>query len=261
MILIASSSKVPDEPWNLPNEVIDMIFDLAEYWPHSSCSSSSPVKAQGKIRQDVLRSFPPRFLEHQGPEATTSQSFTDSSEDGFILRSQPLGIPPTNVVPLQASLVSRTRHPVRMIIFEIRYYRLSSMSLVLPQPNSTWLEVCIKKPKLPTESTTRVNLEPAIRPIAQVFEGSSQSQHICDRVYKLWHQKRSLCDPAHTKIGLYMDRSALEKGMMGQKTIVWRLNDDDVAGAFLDDGWGMIENQMRHRPEVVKANLNKFIHS
>ncbi len=38
----------------LPNELIDEILDLAEYWPHVSHNSPSPIKAQGRMPEDVL---------------------------------------------------------------------------------------------------------------------------------------------------------------------------------------------------------------
>ncbi|CAD6587650.1 MAG: hypothetical protein ASARMPREDX12_002957 [Alectoria sarmentosa] len=251
----------------LPTKVIDMILSLAEYWPHSSCSSASPIKAQGKVAQDAL---PAHWCKHRRPEATTPLSFTDSSEDGFVLRSPPIGIPHTDVVPFQALLVPRAPRPVRMIVFEIRYYRLfhtkpESRRPQVVRPSSTCLEVGIKKPLPPTESPARAILEPATPPIAQVLKGSPQLRRICDRVYRLWDLKRSFCDPAHTKIDLYMDHQALADNMLGQKTVVWRFDDDVVAEAkVLDDGWGRSEETGRHLwlfSEADKAQLDDFVHS
>ena len=50
---------------------------------------------------------------------------------------------------------------------------------------------------------------------------------------------------------------------MGQKTIAWRFNNDDVASAFLDnDGWDAIEyHDSKYRSEAEKFKLNNFLHS
>lgn len=181
-------------------------------------------------------------LKYRGPEATTPLSFTDSSENGFFLRSPHLAIPPTDVVKSQASLVPRTRHPVRMII--VGYYplwaesRISSWHEVV-RPSSTCLEVGIKKLMPTIESSPKAVLDPAALSTAPVFEGSPQLQQICDRVYKSWQVRRGFCDPAHRKIDLYMDCKALNGGMTGQKTVLWRCDDEDVISATSEDGWDL----------------------
>lgn len=249
---------------SIPNELIEIILDLAEYWPHSSCSSTSAVKAQGKIQENILRTD---WREHRGPEATTPLSFIDSRENGFVLRSPPLGTFPTKSVQLQASLVPRTRNPVRMILFEIRFYRLFAMNpkcrrrQILRQ-SRTRLEIGIKKPMPPTESPLRAVPEPAARPAAQILQGRPQLQQVCGSIYESWRLKRSFCDPAHAKIDLYMDHKVLADGMVGQKTVFWRCDDDDVTGTnFLDDGWDLSRECLPHLSEAETAHVNDLVHS
>ncbi len=261
----------------LPNELIDIILDLAEYWPHFSRSSPSPIKAQGEMRVPVPPDVHADWLDHRGPEAIAPISFTDSSEDGFVLRSPPLGISSTDGVQSQLSLVPRTRHPVRMIIFEIRYSRLFAINpkcrrrQVVCQ-SSTRLEVGIKKPESSTDPSRKAVLDPHTLSTASTSEDSRQfpqyRDHIYerwhykrDRVYQAWHFKRSFCDPAHAKIDLYMDHKVLKDGMIGQKTVLWRYDDDEVASAKLDDGWDLSEEALGRLSEAEKAHLAGFVHS
>lgn len=252
---------------SLPNELIEIILDFAEYWPHSSCSSTSSIKARGQVCQDAQHHCYAEWRQHRGPEATTPRSFADSSEDGFVLRSVPLGIHPTDNLQFQASLIPLTQHPVRMIIFEIRYYRLFACDPVrrrrdIVRYSSTCLELGIKKPMPSSESPPRAVLEPATRPTAQVVEGNPRLQRTSDRVYHAWDLKRNLCSRGNAKVDLYMSQMALADGMVGQKTVVWRTDDDDLAGAkFLDDGWDLSGQPWSRLSETEKAHARDFIHS
>lgn len=249
---------------SLPNELIGIILDLSEYWPHYSCSSTSSVKAQGKVQENLVQ---PHWLEHRGRETTTPLSFTDSSEDGFVLRSPPLAVPLADVVQSQA-LVPQTRHPVRMIVFEIRYYRLFAMNpkcrrRQVVRQSKTRLEVGIKKPVPSTESRLRAVREPDTRPAARVVQDSPQLQQVCDRIYDSWQLRRSFCDPAHMRIDLYMDHKALADGMVGQKTVIWRCDDDDdVAGAnVLGDAWDLRGEPLPRLSGAAKAHVDDLVHS
>ena len=260
----------------LPNELIDIILDLAEYWPHVSRSSPSPIKAQGEMRVPVPLDVQANWLDHRGPEAIAPISFTDSSEDGFVLRSPPLGMSYIDGVQSQLSLVPRTRHPVRMIIFEIRYSRVFAIDpkcrrRQVVRQSSTRLEFGIKKPVSSTDSSREAVLDPDTLSTSSTSEDSQFQQyrdHVYegwhlkrDRVYKAWHFKRSFCDPAHAKIDLYMDHKVLKDGMIGQKTILWRYDDDEVTSAKLDDGWDLSEEALGRLSEADKAHLIDFVHS
>lgn len=211
---------------SLPNELIDVILDLAKYWPHSSRSLPSPIQAERKVQWRDRRGkcrFP---------------SFRVAPEDGPILSSLPLGFPPTNVLQSAALLVPSSRHPVRMVIFEIRYRRDFVLNPKVRRPQvvrqtSTRLEVDIERPTRPTESAPRSVLEPDAWLKDHVSESSMWLQQICDHVYTTWQSKRNRYDQTRTKIDLYMDHNALADDMAGQKTVVWRWDDSET---YLDDG-------------------------
>ncbi len=199
---------------------------------------------------------------HRRP-STGPLSFTDSDEDGFILRGTPLGIPPTDALQFNTSLAPRTQHPARMIIFEIRYHRIFAINRkCCPRPrqivrqSTTRLEIGIKKSKPSAEPPQMAIPKPVPQLTPQV---PNESLGICDRVYELWLFKRSFCDPANAKIDLYLGFDALADNMMGQKTVFWRYDDDDCADAdFLDDGWDLSALTRAH-PEPDKSQAHELV--
>lgn len=257
---------------SLPNELMDVIFDLAEYWPYSSRSLPSPIKAQPEIQWRDRRGT------HRLP------SFKTASKDGPILSSPPLGLPPLNVLQSHALLVPSTRHPVRMVIFEIRYRRDFTLNPKWRRPQivrqtSTRLEIDIKRP---TESSPSSDLEPDVWLKDHVDDSSLLLQQICDHIHTSWQSKRSLYDRAHTKIDLYMDHSVLADDMTGQKTVVWKYDDSEnylddgwdlsrktMGGLseaydsddYLDNGWDLSGEIMRLLSEADKAHVNDYVHS
>ena len=248
---------------HLPNEIIDMIFDLSEYWPYSSRSLPSPIKAQGKVQESVLQDYPDHWLEHRDSQATHSPSLTVAGEDGLILSLPPLGLPPTDALHSPTLLVPRTRHPVRMIIFEIRYYRLFAINPKCRRPqivcqSSAGLEIGIKRPFHITSYSTRLILEPEAWLRDHVFESSLRLRRICDRVYTSWQSKRSSYDHAHTKIDLYMSHKELADGIIGQKTVVWNCDDSEND---LDDGWNLSSATLQLLSEADKAHVKEYVHS
>ena len=235
---------------SLPNEIIDVILDLAEYWPHSSRFLPSPIKAQREIRWRNRRG------KYHSP------SFRVAPEDGPILSSPPLGLPPTNVLQSAALLVPPTRHPVRMVIFEIRYSHKFELDPKWHRPRivrqtSTRLEIDSKRSTQPTESSLSIVLEPDAWLEVHVSESSLWLQQVCDHVYESWQAKRSLYDQAYTKIDLYMDLSVLADNMTGQKTVVWKCDDSEN---YLDDGWDLSSETMGFLSEADQAHLKDYVH-
>lgn len=246
----------------LPNEIIDMIFDLSEYWPHSSRSLPSPIIAKGKL-QESLQQAPVHWLEHRDSQASHLPSLIAAGEEPFILRSPLLGFPPTNVLQSPTLLVPRTRHPVRMIIFEIRYYRLFAINPKCRRPqivrtSSARLEIGIKKPTHTTANSARFNLEPEAWLKDHVCGSSLRLRRICDLVYTSWQSKRTSYDQVHTKIDLYMDHKELADGMIGQKAVIWKSDD---SGNYLDDGWNLSSPTLQHISEADKAHVKDYVHT
>ena len=247
----------------VPKEIIDMIFDLSEYWPHSSRSLPSPIKAQGKVQESVLQEYPVHWREHRDSQATHLPSPIVAGEDGLILSSPPLGLPPAEVLQSPTLLAPRTRHPVRMIIFEVRYHRLFAINPKCRRPqivrqSSARLEIGIKKPTHISVYSTRPVLEPEAWLKDHVFESSLRLRRVCDRVYTLWQSKRSSYDRVHTKIDLYMDHKDLADGMIGQKTVIWNRED---SGDYLDDGWNLSGATLQHLSEANKAHVKDYVYS
>ena len=101
-------------------------------------------------------------------------------------------------------------------------------------------------------------MEPAVWLTARYIESSPRLQQICDRVYRSWQSKRSFCDPAHIKIDLDMNHKALAENMIGQKTVIWRYDDD---GNYLDDRWDISRETLKFLSETEKAHVNEFVHA
>ncbi|KAH8885622.1 hypothetical protein GQ53DRAFT_750972 [Thozetella sp. PMI_491] len=113
---------------NLPNEIVDTIVDLAEYWPHTTVEAEHTAEP-GNHNQSWWKAI-------RGGQPTR--------EDQFLIRSPPLGFPPIPRDQLEAytqtpipaaplkheftieqlqehirTIVPLVQHPCRMIVFTI----------------------------------------------------------------------------------------------------------------------------------------------
>ena len=74
---------------NLPNEVIEVILDLAEYWPHTSSILEMSTRVyNGNMYIGNLPARPRRKLEKL---LSTPGSRRERKENGFLIRTPPLG--------------------------------------------------------------------------------------------------------------------------------------------------------------------------
>ena len=73
---------------SLRMELVSLIIDHAEYWPHSTCVMSKPAKL---VRRNTTKiSFNGSVL--MATEAASApQGYDDTTSDSFLLRSLPLG--------------------------------------------------------------------------------------------------------------------------------------------------------------------------
>lgn len=138
---------------DLPNEIIDMILDLAEYWPHSSSILDTTTRVYSGHM--CYGSYPARPRQKLERLLSTPESRREFKEDGFLIRTPPLGWhcvsdaelskrratkpqptaqPRAKSKPLIPSpqppnwLPPRGLHPARRVVFEIlsREERLES---------------------------------------------------------------------------------------------------------------------------------------
>ena len=72
----------------LPMELVDLIVDLAEYWPHVTCAMKKPVKFPRKVSTNTTING---NVIMRTEVDLAPQGYEDTTEDGFLLRSPPLG--------------------------------------------------------------------------------------------------------------------------------------------------------------------------
>ena len=122
VIAVKALIRYPRAHLNLSTELVDVIMDLAEYWPHTTCSLRGPVLSSG---YPVSTGLPPADFRHG---------------DTFLLRTEPLGMSTqadverkdygigtqirrifSSIRPLKGPswVAPRGKHPCRKIIFEI----------------------------------------------------------------------------------------------------------------------------------------------
>lgn len=125
----------------LPNEIIDIILDLAEYWPHTSSILDMTTRVySGNLYHGSYSARPRQKLERF---LSTRESRREWKEDAFLIRTPPLGWhcvsdanyfkrcdseSPSNTRPRAKSkplipppvwLPPRGLHPARRVVFEI----------------------------------------------------------------------------------------------------------------------------------------------
>ncbi|CAF9943874.1 MAG: hypothetical protein ALECFALPRED_001715 [Alectoria fallacina] len=74
---------------DLPNEIIDIILDLAEYWPHSSSILDMTTRVYSGHM--CYGSYSARPRQKLGRFLSTPESRREWKEDGFLIRTPPLG--------------------------------------------------------------------------------------------------------------------------------------------------------------------------
>ncbi|KAI4259548.1 MAG: hypothetical protein L6R42_004533 [Xanthoria sp. 1 TBL-2021] len=163
----------------LPLEIVDLILDHAEFWPHTTCTSQyrTVVFSSETERPDFWirdwRSLP--FSMDHGP---IPQNYKVMPNNAFLLRAHPLGLETREpVVPVKASVMSRWKQklkrdrrrksscgptwlpprglrPCRKVIFEILSHQ-EAVDLSEPQygDSPTWFDVSVER-ILPEEGTS-----------------------------------------------------------------------------------------------------------
>lgn len=131
---------------DLPNEIIDIILDLAEYWPHTSSILDMTTRVYSGYM--CYGTYPARPRQKLGRLLSTPESRREWKEDGFLIRTPPLGWhcvsdanlskpgetkPPSTSTPRPRAkskpliptpqpptwLPPRGLHPARRVVFEI----------------------------------------------------------------------------------------------------------------------------------------------
>ena len=129
---------------HLPNEIIDMILDLAEYWPHTS--SILDIRTRVYSGDMCAGGYPVRPRQKLERLLSTPESRREWKENGFLIRTPPLGwqcvsdaysskrledssSPATEPRPKRTPLIPtpepptwlppRGLHPARRVVFEI----------------------------------------------------------------------------------------------------------------------------------------------
>ncbi|KAL8786020.1 MAG: hypothetical protein Q9213_003001 [Squamulea squamosa] len=166
----------------LPLEIVDLILDHAEFWPHTTCTSqyrtvvfSSEGKAH-QVRQLWMRDW--RSLPFSMDHGPIPENYRIAPNNAFLLRTHPLGLETREpVLPVKAGVVSRWKkklkrdrqrkgsagptwlqprglHPCRKVVFEILSHQ-EAMDFSEPQygDSPTWFDVSVEK-VLPEESAS-----------------------------------------------------------------------------------------------------------
>lgn len=162
----------------LPLEIVDLILDHAEFWPHTTCTSHyrTVVFSSERERQDLWirdwRSLP--FSVDHGP---IPENYRIMPSNAFLLRTHPLGIETREpVFPVKETVVSRWKQklkrdrrrknsfepswipprglrPCRKIVFEILSHQ-EAVDFTEQQygDSPTWFDVSVER-ILPEEGT------------------------------------------------------------------------------------------------------------
>ncbi|CAO1606085.1 hypothetical protein XANCAGTX0491_009583 [Xanthoria calcicola] len=155
----------------LPLEIVDLILDHAEFWPHTTCTSqyrtvvfSSEAESQDFWIRD-WRSLP--FSMDHGP---IPENYRIMRNNAFLLRTHPLGLETREpVVPIKASVMARWKQklkrgrrrksscgptwlpprglrPCRKVIFEILSHQEAvDFSEPLYGDSPTWVDVSAER--------------------------------------------------------------------------------------------------------------------
>ncbi|KAL9019625.1 MAG: hypothetical protein Q9185_003090 [Variospora sp. 1 TL-2023] len=153
----------------LPLEIVDLILDYAEFWPHTTCTTQYRTVVYSDLKWGLWtrdwRSLP--FSMDHGP---VPDAYRIRPKNAFLLRTQPLGLQtrdPTTTV--KSGVVSRWTQklkrdrrrrgssdstwlpprglrPCRKIVFEILSHQ-EAMDFTEPQygDSPTWLDVSVEK--------------------------------------------------------------------------------------------------------------------
>ena len=197
---------------NLPNEITDMILDFAEYWPHTSSILDVTTRVySGHMRYGRYQARPRRKFGRllSTPEGTP-ESRREWKEDGFLIRTPPLGwrcvsdadsqreskspttqseakaraksrplIPPP---PLPTWLPPRGIHPARRVVFEIlsREERLETThrfgDTFYYEDSNTSFEASIDSISFP--KTTKKSIHRSIDPLLWTPEVATKDCHL-----------------------------------------------------------------------------------
>lgn len=114
----------------LPNEIIDVILDLAEYWPHTSSILDMTTRVYSGHM--CYGSYPARPRQKLGRLLSTPENRREFKEDGFLIRTPPLGWRCVNDVDaFKRSETTKSASPTRP--------RAKSKPLIPTPRPPTWL--------------------------------------------------------------------------------------------------------------------------
>ncbi|KAL8934022.1 MAG: hypothetical protein Q9216_006110 [Gyalolechia sp. 2 TL-2023] len=153
----------------LPLEIVDLILDHAEFWPHITCTTQYRTLVYTDIKSGLWvrdwRSLP--FSMDHGP---VPDNYRIMPKNAFLLRTHPLGLQTRDpTVPVKSSVVARWKqklkkdrrrksscgptwlpprglHPCRKIVFEILSHQ-EAMDFTEPLygDSPTWLDVSVER--------------------------------------------------------------------------------------------------------------------
>ena len=205
---------------HLPNEIIDIILDLAEYWPHTSSVLDMTTRVYSGHM--YYGSYPARPRQKLERLLSTPESRREWKENGFLIRTPPLGWrctsnsdlsrgqdnePPPKIRPrpkwkplIPAAkppnwLPPRGVHPARRVVFEIlsREERLENS----PRPGSTFYYANSETSFDATVDTisfprmTKKSINRSIDPLLWTTEAATKNCHNN-------HQHQQLSDVCYT---------------------------------------------------------------
>ena len=191
---------------DLPNEIIDIILDLAEYWPHTSSILDMTTRVySGHMYYGSYAARPRQKLERL---LSTPESRREFKENGFLIRTPPLGWqcvgdadsserreseppPTTQPRPKWKPLISRPQtptwlpprglHPARRVVFEIlsREERLENThrpgSTLYYANSKTSFEATVDTISFP--KTTKKTVKRSIDPLIWTAEAATKDYH------------------------------------------------------------------------------------
>ena len=153
----------------LPLEIVDLVLDYAELWPHSTCTTQYRTVVYSDFRAGLWvrdwRSLP--FSMDHGP---IPDNYRIMPKNAFLLRANPLGLQTRDPnIPVKSSVVSRWKQklrkdrrrksssgptwlpprglrPCRKIVFEILSHQ-EAADFTEPQygDSPTWMDVSVEK--------------------------------------------------------------------------------------------------------------------
>lgn len=161
----------------LPLEIVDLILDHAEFWPHTTCTTQYRTVVYSDSKSGLWvrdwRSLP--FSMDHGP---IPENYRIMPKNAFLLRTHPLGLQARDpTIAVKSSIVARWKqklrkdrrrksstgptwlpprglHPCRKIVFEILSHQ-EAMDFTEPWygDSPTWLDVSVER-ILPEEDPT-----------------------------------------------------------------------------------------------------------